>query len=202
MAARRTAGPFTRGGATYPSQAAYRKALAAREGYTSRAARAADVKSVRLLESLTSSQKKSRANALRAISLARATGQPVSKSARVFGVSLNTVRKYGGDAVEKRGGTYFARGTDTLTRRMVVLTKEGASLEIIHSSKDASLLGRYYNAVKEFAKTGDAGVLREFEGKTIKVRGQTMTLITDPGTLTDLARAGVLSDIESISETS
>src|SRR2546423_15700078 len=98
MAAPKTAGPFTRGGVTYPSQAAYRKALAAREGYTSRAARAADVKSVRLLESLTSSQKKSRANALRAISLSRETGLPVSKAARAAGVSLDTVRKYGGEA--------------------------------------------------------------------------------------------------------
>jgi hypothetical protein len=160
------------------------------------------VKATRALERLTSSQKKSRANALRALSLSRETGQPVSKSARVFGVSLDTVKKYGEGAIEKRGGKYLARDTDTLTRRMVVLTERGANLEIIRSSADASLLGRYYNAVKTFANTGDPAVLREFQGKTITVRGQKVTLITDPGTLTAFASAGVLSDIEDVSETS
>lgn len=190
------------GGFEKVNQGAYRRALTALKGYTSRAARAADVKAVRQLGSLTARQKSARANALRAISLSRETGLPISKSARVFGVSPDTVKKYGGAAVEKRGGKWFAGDTDRLTRRMTVLTPDGPSLEVIHSSKDASLLGRYYNALKEYVRSGDRSVLQEFAGKTITVRGQKVALVTDPETLNNLARAGVLSDIESVSETS
>jgi hypothetical protein len=183
-------------------QGEYRRALAAVEGYASRSARAADVKAARQLESLTARQKSARTNVLRAISLSRETGLPVSKSGRVFGVSLDAIKKYSGDAIERRGGKWVVGDSDRLTRRMVVLTPEGPSLEIIRSSRDASLLGRYYNALKEYARTGDRSALQEFAGRSVTVRGQKVELITDPETLNNLARAGVLSDIESVSETS
>src|SRR5690348_445473 len=55
MAAARPGKPFTRGGITYPSQYAYRKAIAARAGFTSPAQRAkARQQSKTIIESYTS----------------------------------------------------------------------------------------------------------------------------------------------------
>ena len=50
------------------------------------------------------------------------------------------------------------------------------------------MLGRYLSAVGQFLRTGEAGLLAEFEGKSVGGR----PLITNPDTLAELAQAGAL----------
>ena len=73
---------------------------------------------------------------------------------------------------------------------MRILRERGFEPETIRGSKQASLLGRYTNAVGHFYRTGDVERLREFEGQEINGR----PLITDREVLTELAQAGLQLD--------
>lgn len=190
--------PFTRGGITYPSQAAYRRALAAREGFASRAARAKVVKAERQLQKLSAPQRQARSRALGAVSLIR-QGAPVKKALETAGTTRSSLLKYGGDAVKREGRAITVAAADTLPRRMRVLRPDGVRFETVLSSQDASRLSAYWAAVKEYVRRGDPGALQQFEGASVTVKGQKVPLITDRETLNRMVAAGEL-DFEDLYE--
>ena len=64
----------------------------------------------------------------------------------------------------------------------------------VRSSEDASLVGRYWNAVHKYVALGDAAALEPFEGVSLTARmGEDVELLTNRRTLDRLAGAGVLS---------
>jgi hypothetical protein len=77
---------------------------------------------------------------------------------------------------------------DRRRRRMLIPTTRGAIPVTIHGSKQASQLGRYMSAVGNYLRSGNTDALEEFEGR--RLAGH--RLITDPDTLSSLARAGAL----------
>lgn len=64
----------------------------------------------------------------------------------------------------------------------------------VRGQRDASLAGKYWNAVHKYLTQGDASTLEPFEDASIKPAvGQPILLVTDVKTLDPLASAGVFS---------
>lgn len=65
--------------------------------------------------------------------------------------------------------------------------------EVAPSSRQAaSLIGRYWNDIKQFRQTGNSQSLRKYAGVTIATRQGRVALITDPDLLAELDAAGEL----------
>lgn len=64
----------------------------------------------------------------------------------------------------------------------------------VRGSRQATLLGEYWNGVRKYLTTGDASGLKKFRGKKIRdTDGDQIPLITDLTELNRLGSAGVLS---------
>ncbi len=120
---------------------------------------------------------------LRTVSLARDENLTVRTAARRVGVSVETVRSYAGPAVERDAfGRLVPTRADRLYRQMPVIHPDGRVGAIdVRVSRKASKLGEYWNAVKQFARTGDESKLRAFQGA--RVGG--VELPTDADTIQD-----------------
>ena len=92
--------------------------------------------------------------------------------------------------LRKKHGRYHPIPFDQMKRPMIVLTPRGKVTLDVRGARSASLLGRYYNAVDEYLKTGSIAALRSFRGETIRVGNVRISLVTDPEVLERLARAG------------
>lgn len=192
----RTAGAYAINGVSYPSQYAYRKALAENKGYASVRAFHTDRAAEVAISRLSRGEQAARLRALEAISRMRA-GDTLGEAARSAHTTPQSVRKYAGTALSKSGGRTVARETDTLLRPLWVPFPDGVQVVDIRSSADATTLSRYWAAIENYRRTGDLSVMRPFEGKQITARGQKVTLPTDRQTLERLEMAGEL-DIEDL----
>jgi hypothetical protein len=114
----------------------------------------------------------------------------LTDAAREAGTTTKSVLKYAGSAITKENGRYGVKPEDTLTRRILVPYSDGPQFATIRNSKDATLLSRYWTAVKEWRSTGDDSLLKPFENKTVTVKGQLVKLLTDPEELSILERGG------------
>ena len=87
----------------------------------------------------------------------------------------------------------------TKTRRKIVRipTPEGTravTIRVSRYSRQASTLGKYWNAVHHYLQTGDASRLKKFRGKYITdVKRVRFPLLTNTDELDRLGSAGVLS---------
>jgi hypothetical protein len=125
----------------------------------------------------------------------RSEGLPLRKAAKEIGVDPRTVTKLVGSALKKgRGGRYEVEKTDRLLRVMKIPGPKGEEEIVIRGSKQAALLGKYWNAVHKSMDTGDSSALDKFKDKEIKgADGKPRVLITDRKELNRLGKAGVLS---------
>jgi hypothetical protein len=79
-------------------------------------------------------------------------------------------------------------------RVLAVPTDKGTQEMALRSSKQASLLGRYWDAVQRYLQTGDDTALQSFSGKSVTDEsGHRFDLISNSGELSRLGNAGVLS---------
>ena len=91
---------------------------------------------------------------------------------------------------ERRQTTPPNRRTHTIRIPAV----DGMRSIAVRSSRDASLVGEYWNAVHRHVARGDSAALEQFENVRITtVTGERVSLLTDVNTLDRLAAAGVLS---------
>jgi hypothetical protein len=132
---------------------------------------------------------------LRVISKMRADGISLRKAAKREGANPRTVSRLAGRALKRRSnGSYAATKSDSLLRVLQVITPDGMREVATKSSRDASTLGQYWDAVNKYVRTGDDSRLKKFEGKQISSSsGQKIRLITDRTELNRLGSAGVLS---------
>jgi hypothetical protein len=110
-------------------------------------------------------------------------------------VSPQTVLRYGASALRKGSrGRYQAKKSDTLLR-ILPLPAPGGTREIaVRSFREASILGRYWNAVQTYLDTGDKSGLATFQGKFVTdASGTKVPLLTDLNELDRQGSAGVLS---------
>jgi hypothetical protein len=100
-------------------------------------------------------------------------------------MSPRTVRRASG-AFRKVGGRWLPTGSDRV-ERWLRSYEGGSRVEVlVRSSRTASLLSRYANAVGRYRETWDASGLKEFEGRTYRdAAGKVHTFETDPAALRD-----------------
>lgn len=132
---------------------------------------------------------------LRVITKMRSERVSLSKAAKEAGLTPRTVINWGGRALKKRSnGRYTVTRTDSLLRVLQVPTPDGARDIAVRSSRAATTLGKYWDAVQKYLRTGDGSVIKTFIGKHIKdASGQKVPLITELAELKRLGSAGVLS---------
>jgi len=77
---------------------------------------------------------------------------------------------------------------------LAVPTVDGTREVALRDSRQASILGRYWDAVQRYLQTGDASAIQKFQGKRITAGNRArIPLLTDLDQLSRLGNAGVLS---------
>jgi hypothetical protein len=95
---------------------------------------------------------------------------------------------------KRTNGQYAARASDSLLRVLVIPSAKGLREVAVKDSRQASDLGKYWDAVQHYIETGDSSRLREFVRKQIEdADGIQIPLMTDVAELDRLGSAGVLS---------
>jgi len=129
------------------------------------------------------------------ISKMRSEKTSLQKASREAGISPTTVKKWSGPTLQKRAnGRYAAKTRDHLLRVLMIPTPDGPREVGARGSRQATVLGKYWNAVHRYLQTGDASGLEKFHGKHITdANGARVSLTTDLAELNRLGSAGVLS---------
>lgn len=130
-----------------------------------------------------------------AISRMRSKGMSLSRASEEIGIDPNVVIRLGRTALRKQpNGTYVPKKTDRLLRVLTVLTADGRQEIATRDSRQASQLGRYWDAVQRYLQMGDTSRLEKFQGKKITdASREQFLLLTDTEELNRLGKAGVLS---------
>lgn len=116
------------------------------------------------------------------------------RAAAEFGLELHELVQLGGGGLRKRRGRYVARASDRLLRVELIPTRQGLQEIGVPDSRQASRIGKYWNAVQVYLETGDKKGLGSFKGMKIETaEGLTVPLLTDVAELDRLGSAGVLS---------
>lgn len=129
---------------------------------------------------LTPKQKALREKSLHVLVQARKTGKSPSRIAKQVGISFSTVQTHT-NAFKKVNGRWFAKRFDKIPRPMVINEKGKLRSIEISDSRHATTNGRYFNAVKQYLKTGDIAKLKKFSKKQIRdSSGKLHSFETDP----------------------
>jgi len=142
------------------------------------------------LSALSPESQLARERALEALSLMRAQGFSLTRAAQQAQTTTRTVRKYVSRALVKEKGHLRAKPSDGLERRLRFLTVRGIIELRVRSSRTATRIAQYWNAVDHYLKTGNTSLLRPFRGKTVRAGKVGYPFLTDPRTLNRLALAG------------
>lgn len=143
------------------------------------------------IESMTPREREAYERGLLALGLMRREGLSLTAAALEAGTKPETVRRYAGDALARVRGRWDAKPADRLVRRMLFYDTKGTKFVTVRSSKTASRIGEYHNAMKEFLETGNRSKLKSFAGKSIvDARGKRHRFVTSPKVIRRLARVG------------
>jgi hypothetical protein len=81
-----------------------------------------------------------------------------------------------------------------MREKLKIPTRKGLREITVSDSRQASQIGRYWNAVKLYLETGDASGLRQFEGQYVTdINDRRFPFLIDRQELDRLGNAGVLS---------
>jgi len=144
----------------------------------------------------TAHQAEARARALATLALMRREKFSLAAAAKLERTSPRTVKRYAGSALRRRGprGRYVAKPTDRLLRVLVIPTREGLREIAVRSSREASQIAQYENAIQRYLQTGDDLPLRKFRRRhIIDANRKRIPFFTDRKQLDRLGSAGVLS---------
>jgi hypothetical protein len=134
-------------------------------------------------DALSPKQKAVRQRALDVLSEVRRNGRSVTAVAREIGTSVATVIRHTNALVkmstsgnnrrrnERLGGRWFVKSIDKVSRPAMRMNEDGNEVWIRpYNSRDASLMGQYENAVKDFLHTLDKDILKPWKGRYITDR--------------------------------
>ena len=130
---------------------------------------------------LTPRQKLLREKSLSVVSeLRNSKSKTLPQAANDNDISVTTVLRHT-NGFKKVNGRLVVKRWDRIPRVMRVNTNgKEKSIEIKHS-RTASVVGKYFNAVKQFLNTGDKVKLQKFKNKKVKdSKGKLYILETDP----------------------
>jgi hypothetical protein len=116
-----------------------------------------------------------------------------SQVVRELGVSRRQLHLARSAFRKLRNGRYVAKATDRLLRILVLPSDKGLIEVAVNDSRQATLIGEYWNAVHRYLSTGDVAELEKFRRKRVAdASGKRILLVTDRDELGRLASAGVL----------
>jgi hypothetical protein len=152
------------------------------------------VRNRRDLERLSEKQQRDRSDALLTVALMREDPRmSLTKASRRIGTRPETVRRYAGEALDRRGTRWTVTKGDRLYRAMFV-NSGGEKVPVdVRGSRKASELSAYHRAVANYLATGEEEPLRAFAGKSVAG----VEYETDLDVLDEMARRRQLN-IESI----
>lgn len=142
------------------------------------------------LEALSGAREDAYRRVLDAVSLSRRDKLSPTKAARATGTTLKTMRKYAAGAIEERNGRCYVTPSDRLPRRMRMLTVHGEEIVRTTSSRTATRIADYNNAMRTYVTTGDPAGLAAFKDKAVRSGGKVYTFATDRRTVDRYVRAG------------
>lgn len=125
---------------------------------------------------------------LAAISLSRRAKLDLRTAAKIEGTRLSTILRYAPSTVQKRKGTYRVKPFDRIPRALNVPYSKGMEPLAVSSSRSASAVAKYLNAVRALIHKNDPSGLGAFRGR--KVAGY--RFVTNIAKLKQLAGAGLL----------
>lgn len=120
----------------------------------------------------------------------------LTKAAKQNGTTVKTILKYGGSAIDVRSGRFDVKSSDRLPRRMRMLTPVGEEVVLTTSSRTATMISNYNNALREYALTRDTNELKKFANKTVRSGGQTYAFATDSRSIDRHIRAGAVHFVD------
>lgn len=92
-------------------------------------------------------------------------GESLTKAAKRVGIRVPVVLVNLGGAIRKKGRRYIPRKEDKVEIEMVIYEKVvGRTTIITVSSKDRSLIGKYFSDVKKARESQDSAILQKYEG--------------------------------------
>jgi len=117
-------------------------------------------------KNLTSLQKYQRNLIFEVIRLIR-KGHSLSSASEQVDLSKYLIKKFLGRYIFKKRGRFVVTKTDSIQRSMEFYDrKKGRIFVVVRNSKDASLIGEYFSAVRK-AINGDQSNLKKFKNKII-----------------------------------
>jgi hypothetical protein len=145
----------------------------------------------RRLGALTASQERVYGRALHALRLSQNAGMSVGQAAREAGTTVASMRRYLGDAIEKRDRRWHAKARNRLWRYVRVPTESGMQ-RLAVSGRDADLARSYRDALWRYVHFDDDTGLAGLDGRSIGG----CTLETDPARISELIDRGELDPSE------
>lgn len=131
-----------------------------------------------------------RETALAVLALARREKLSLKVAAEIEQIKPRTVLRYAGSGFMKRGGDYRAKPTDRIPRSLTILDRKGKRRVFVTSNKAATLISRYWHAVRVFQTTGVDKALKKFRKKKVPYAG--FNFVTSPAKLKKFGDAGIL----------
>ena len=122
-------------------------------------------------------------------------GASLTRASREVGIDPRTVERLAGSALtQARSGRYVPGERDRLQREVRIPAADGLRDVTVRDSKQASLVGEYWNEVHAYLVKGDASGLSRFAKlHVIDANGERVPLLVDRDALDELGNAGVLS---------
>lgn len=118
-------------------------------------------------DSLSFEEKDLRKRSLLALSDLR-KGKSLTLAAKEQGIKMKDALKHLGSAVFKKNGKWVAAKTDRIERGRWLYSNGKKVSIVVKSSRDASLISKYLNAVRIALRTGNEKALEEFKNVKIK----------------------------------
>lgn len=109
-------------------------------------------------------------------------GKSLSASSKKVGLRAGIVKSDLGSYLYKRKRIWHAKKIENNIQREMMIYEKGKPVAIIvRNSKDASLIGQYFNDVKRFLETGDKTLLTKYKKRVIRdAKGKKHKLETRP----------------------
>src|SRR5271156_4197051 len=103
-----------------------------------------------------------------------------SKASRELGVSPRQLRLARSAFRRLPNGRYVAKASDRLLRILVLPSDKGLVEVAVNDSRQATVIGKYWNAVHRYLSRGDATELEKFRRKRVRTAtGKRISLLTD-----------------------
>jgi hypothetical protein len=108
-------------------------------------------------------------------------GWSLTEAARAVGITPRTVQRYVGTALERDDdGRWQPKANDRLHRRMWFIDERGSYVVEPADAREASKLGAYANAVREYLYHDKDHELRQFRHQRLRTRQKTsLPFVTD-----------------------